>query len=145
MPYVELEQFLDQGSIRILAGLSRTTFGGAVVGGIIGSQVGQALGGQRSLGVVAVTLFGILLGAALMMKRRGIANWKRWGVALLYYARSIRRPPTLDGLAYLTATDEDARRRSTFHQPEQPAAVSADEPTDPAPIGARLAEASAGD
>ncbi len=145
MPYVELEQFLDQGSIRILAGLSRTTFVGAVVGGIIGSQLGQALGGQRSWSVVVVTLLGIVIGAVLMMKRRGIANWKRWGFHLLYYARSIKRPPSFDGLAYLTATDEDARRRSTFHQPEQPAAVPADEPTPSAPIGARPAEASAGD
>ncbi len=119
MPYVELEQFLDQGSIRILAGLSRTTFFGAVIGGIVGSQLGQAIGGQRSWGVVVLTLLGIVIGAALMMKRRGIANWKRWGFALLYYVRSIHRPPSVDGLVYLTITDEDARPRSTFHQPEQ--------------------------
>ncbi len=115
MAYVELEQFLDQGAIRILAGLSRQTFAGAVVGGVLGSQLTLTVASRGSWPVVFGVALGIILGAALMMKRRGIENWKRWSFALLYFVRGLTGSLSIDGLAHVRAEEDRGLTRVRRH------------------------------
>ncbi len=120
MAYVELEQFLDQGAIRILAGLSRKTFGGAVVGGVLGSQLTLTVAARGSWPVAIGTILGVILGASLMMKRRGIENWKRWGFALLYLVRALAGHLSIDGLAHVRAEEDRGLTRVRRHMGRPP-------------------------
>ncbi len=97
MSYVELEQFLDRGSIRAWWGLSWRTFFGCAGGAILGQQLGAVVWGASTAGVALTTLLGAALGLTLLLKRRGVLVWQRLLVFTVFGLRAVRRQTVLDG------------------------------------------------
>src|SRR3712207_6227698 len=97
MSYVELEQFLDRGSIRAWWGLSWRTFFGAAGGAVIGQQLGTAVWGGSAAAVALATLLGATVGLTLLLKRRGIIVARRLVVLATFGLRVASRRTVIDG------------------------------------------------
>jgi hypothetical protein len=108
MSYVELEQFLDRGSIRAWWGLSWRTFFGCAGGAVLGQQLGTVLFGAHMAGVALLTLVGAALGLTLLLKRRGIIVARRLLVLAGFGLRVARRRTVLDGALLAGRVDAHA-------------------------------------
>jgi len=97
MPYVELEQFLDRGSIRAWWGFSWRTFFGCAAGAIVGQQLGAALYGAGSAGMAVLSVVGAAVGLVVLLKRRGIVLARRVLVLGTFALRVAGKRSVLDG------------------------------------------------
>ncbi len=108
MSYVELEQFLDRGSIRAWWGLSWRTFFGCAGGAVLGQQLGTVLFGTNMAGVATLTLVGAALGLTLLLKRRGIIVARRLLVLATFGLRVARKRTLVDGALLAGRVDAHA-------------------------------------
>ncbi len=128
MSYVELEQFLDRGSIRAWWGLSWRTFFGCAGGAVLGQQLGAVLWGASTAGVALTTLLGAALGLTLLLKRRGVIVWQRLLVLIIFGLRAVRRQTLLDGRQLSAVLDEGVSApplQVRVHPPTEPDATPA--------------------
>ena len=108
MSYVELEQFLDRGSIRAWWGLSWRTFFGCAGGAVLGQQLGTMLFGANMAGVATLTLVGAALGLTLLLKRRGIIVARRLVVLAAFGLRAASKRTLVDGALLAGRVDAHA-------------------------------------
>ncbi len=135
MSYVELEQFLDRGSIRAWWGLSWRTFFGCAGGAILGQQLGAVLWGASTAGMALTTLLGAALGLTLLLKRRSVIIAQRLLVLGVFVLRMIRRQTVLDGALLLARPDDGVTgppMQVRVHPPTEPDASAAEVATDAA-------------
>ncbi|MDP9313933.1 MAG: hypothetical protein M3R24_24160 [Chloroflexota bacterium] len=128
MSYVELEQFLDRGSIRAWWGLSWRTFFGCAGGAVLGQQLGAVVWGASTAGVALTTLLGAALGLTLLLKRRGVLVWQRLAVLAVFGLRMVRRHTMLDGWHLNQPMDDTVTAPAMqvrVHPPEEPDAALA--------------------
>ncbi len=128
MSYVELEQFLDRGSIRAWWGLSWRTFFGCAGGAILGQQLGVVVWGASTAGVALSTLLGAALGLTLLLKRRGVIVWQRLAVLTVFGLRAVRQRTVLDGRHLITPMDDTVTAppiQVRVHPPAEPDAPTA--------------------
>lgn len=90
----ELEQFLGRGEEQAFWIFSYKNVGSAILGGFIGSRVGQLMGTGGI--VMLLSVAGVALGLGLSLNRRGLMWGRRLWLALLFYLRSAIKPRMID-------------------------------------------------
>ncbi|ABX07868.1 hypothetical protein Haur_5241 (plasmid) [Herpetosiphon aurantiacus DSM 785] len=90
----ELEQFLGRGEEAAFWILTYKNVGSAILGGFMGSRVGQLMGTGGI--VMLLSVVGVALGLGLSLNRRGLMWGRRLWLALLFYLRSAIKPRMID-------------------------------------------------
>ncbi len=94
----ELEQFLGRGNERAFWVFTYKNAGGAVLGGFIGSRIGQMLGGGGVMFLISIV--GLVLGIVVTLDRRGLMWFRRWTiVGKFYLQRALKRDDVIDATA----------------------------------------------
>ncbi|MBM7846297.1 hypothetical protein [Herpetosiphon giganteus] len=100
----ELEQFLGRGEEAAFWIFSYKNVGAAIVGGFMGSRIGQLMGTGGI--VMLLSVVGLALGLGLSLNRRGLMWGRRLWLALLFYVRSAIKPRTLDAGEWYRVVEE---------------------------------------
>lgn len=100
----ELEQFLGRGEEAAFWIFSYKNVGAAIVGGFMGSRIGQLLGTGGI--VMLVTVLGVALGLGLSLNRRGLMWGRRLWFTILFYLRSAIKPRTIDATDWYRVVEE---------------------------------------
>ena len=100
----ELEQFLARGEERAFWLFSYKNAGGAILGGFMGSRVGQILGTGGI--VMALTIVGVGVGLGITLNRRGLMWGRRLWFTILFYLRSAIKPRTIDAADWYRVVEE---------------------------------------
>ena len=100
----ELEQFLARGEERAFWLFTYKNAGGAILGGFMGSRIGQILGTGGI--VMALTIVGVGLGLGITLNRRGLMWGRRLWFTILFYLRSAIKPRTIDATDWYRVVEE---------------------------------------
>jgi len=103
----ELEQFLGRGEEKFFWIFTYKNAGGAIVGGFLGSRIGQIVGSGGL--VMLMTIVGILVGVGITLNRRGLMWGRRLWLTVLFYVRSALRPRELDSAVLYEVVEERER------------------------------------
>ncbi len=94
----ELEQFLGRGNERAFWVFTYKNAAGAVLGGFLGSRIGQLVGGGGLLFLMSIV--GLALGIVVTLDRRGLMWFRRWVIAGKFYLRrALNRDSFIDATA----------------------------------------------
>ena len=100
----ELEQFLARGEERAFWLFTYKNAGGAILGGFLGSRIGQLMGTGGI--VMALTVVGVGLGLGITLNRRGLMWGRRLWFTILFYLRSAVKPRTIDAGEWYRVVEE---------------------------------------
>ena len=100
----ELEEFLGRGEEAAFWILTYKNVGAAILGGFMGSRVGQLLGTGGI--VMLLSVLGVALGLGLSLNRRGLMWGRRLWLALLFYLRSAIKPRTINAGDWYRVVEE---------------------------------------
>ena len=100
----ELEQFLARGEERAFWLFTYKNAGGAILGGFMGSRIGQLMGTGGI--VMALTIVGVGLGLGITLNRRGLMWGRRLWFTILFYLRSAVKPRMIDATDWYRVVEE---------------------------------------
>ncbi|KPL83021.1 hypothetical protein [Herpetosiphon geysericola] len=100
----ELEQFLARGEEKAFWLFTYKNAGGAILGGFMGSRIGQILGTGGI--VMALTMVGVGVGLGITLNRRGLMWGRRLWFTILFYLRSAIKPRTIDAADWYRVIEE---------------------------------------
>lgn len=100
----ELEQFLARGEEKAFWLFTYKNAGGAILGGFMGSRIGQLMGTGGI--VMALTIVGVGIGLGITLNRRGLMWGRRLWFTILFYLRSAIKPRTIDAGEWYRVVEE---------------------------------------
>jgi hypothetical protein len=100
----ELEQFVGRGNERIFWIFTMKNAGGMFGGGIVGSRIGDILGGGGIL--MVCMLLGAVAGLILTLDRRGLMWGRRYWLAGRWYVRRAYQPTIIEAAAWYEVVEE---------------------------------------